>query len=45
MLTAKAAALSSTSTLNDFNFGDNVHTWKKYLEVDEFVRTFSFVSW
>lgn len=22
----------------EFNFGDNINQWRKYLEVDEFVR-------
>jgi hypothetical protein len=25
------------STSTEFNFGDNINQWKKYLEVDEFV--------
>lgn len=27
----------TTSANSEFNFGDNINQWKKYLEVDEFV--------
>lgn len=33
-LNAEKAGPSSTG---EFNFGDNINQWKKYLEVDEFV--------
>lgn len=25
------------NTSGDFNFGENINQWKKYLEIDEFV--------
>lgn len=34
--TVDSKAGPSTST-GEFNFGDNINQWKKYLEVDEFV--------
>lgn len=34
----KSAGSSSTG---EFNFGDNINQWKKYLEVDEFVSFFA----
>lgn len=36
--TEKPSTSSSvTCTSSEFNFGDNINQWKKYLEVDEFV--------
>jgi hypothetical protein len=28
-------------TSGDFNFGENINQWKKYLEIDEFVSHFA----
>jgi hypothetical protein len=35
----KAAAASNASASGDFNFGENINQWKKYLEIDEFVSS------
>lgn len=32
-----AVEKAGSSSTGEFNFGDNINQWKKYLEVDEFV--------
>jgi hypothetical protein len=35
-----ATSTPAIHSSSEFNFGDNVNQWKKYLEVDEFVSVF-----